>query len=32
MTTVGPMAKVPQLAQEILQGQVRGRVMIDVNA
>jgi alcohol dehydrogenase/acrylyl-CoA reductase (NADPH) len=32
MTTVEPMSKVPQLAQEILKGQVRGRVVIDVNA
>lgn len=32
MTTVEPMSKVPQLAQEILNGQVRGRVVIDVNA
>jgi hypothetical protein len=29
---VEPMSKVPQLAQEILAGQVRGRVVIDVNA
>jgi len=26
------MSKVPQLAQEILDGKVRGRVVIDVNA
>jgi alcohol dehydrogenase/acrylyl-CoA reductase (NADPH) len=32
MTIVEPMAKVPQLAQEILAGKVRGRVVIDVNA
>ena len=32
MTIVEPMSKVPQLAQEILDGKVRGRVVIDVNA
>ena len=32
MTTVEPMSKVPELAQEILKGQVRGRVVVDVNA
>jgi putative YhdH/YhfP family quinone oxidoreductase len=32
MTVVEPMSKVPQLAQEILDGKVRGRVVIDVNA
>ncbi|MGE0826656.1 MAG: MDR family oxidoreductase [Candidatus Binatia bacterium] len=32
MTVVEPMSKVPQLAQAILKGQVRGRVVIDVNA
>src|SRR5581483_6434717 len=32
MTTVEPMSKVPQLAQDILKGQVRGRVVVDVNA
>jgi putative YhdH/YhfP family quinone oxidoreductase len=32
MTIVEPLSKVPQLAGEILQGQVRGRVVIDVNA
>jgi putative YhdH/YhfP family quinone oxidoreductase len=31
MTIVEPMSKVPQLAQEILNGKVRGRVVIDVN-
>ena len=32
MTTVEPMSKVPELAVEILKGQVRGRVVIDVSA
>ncbi len=32
MTTVRPLADVPQIATEILQGQVRGRTVIDVNA
>jgi len=32
MTTVRPLADVPQLASEILKGQVRGRTVIDVNA
>lgn len=32
MTTVEPLSKVPELAAEILKGQVRGRVVIDVNA
>ena len=32
MTTVEPMSKVPELAQAILKGQIRGRVVIDVNA
>ena len=32
MTVVEPMSKVPQLAQEILEGKVRGRVVVDVNA
>ena len=31
MTTVRPLADVPQLATEILSGQVRGRTVIDVN-
>jgi len=26
------MSKVPELAQEILKGHIRGRVVIDVNA
>lgn len=30
--TVEPLAKVPELADKILQGQVKGRVVIDVNA
>ena len=32
MTVVEPLSRVPQLAEEILKGQVRGRVVIDVNA
>ena len=32
MTVVEPMSKVLDLAPQILQGQVRGRVVIDVNA
>jgi acrylyl-CoA reductase (NADPH) len=32
MTTVRPLADVPQLATEILKGKVRGRTVIDVNA
>jgi putative YhdH/YhfP family quinone oxidoreductase len=32
MTTVEPLGKVPELARAILQGQTRGRVVIDVNA
>jgi acrylyl-CoA reductase (NADPH) len=31
-THVVPLAEVPRLAQEILKGQVRGRVVVDVNA
>jgi len=32
MTTVEPMSQLPQLAEQILKGQVRGRMVIDVNA
>ena len=32
MTVVEPMSKVLELAPQILRGQVRGRVVIDVNA
>jgi alcohol dehydrogenase/acrylyl-CoA reductase (NADPH) len=32
MTTVEPMSKLPQLAEEILDGRIRGRVVIDVSA
>ncbi|MGI8492964.1 MAG: MDR family oxidoreductase [Acidimicrobiales bacterium] len=32
MTTVEPFARIPHLAEEILAGQTRGRVVIDVNA
>ena len=32
MTTVAPFAEIPTLAEAILKGQVRGRVVIDVNA
>ncbi len=31
LTTVRPMADLPQLAGEILKGQIRGRTVIDVN-
>ena len=30
--TVEPLAAVPELANTILAGQIRGRVVIDVNA
>jgi len=32
ITTVAPLANLPRLADEILKGQVRGRVVIDVNS
>jgi putative YhdH/YhfP family quinone oxidoreductase len=32
MTTVAPLADVPALAEEILAGRIRGRVVIDVRA
>lgn len=32
MTTVEPLGRVPELAGQILAGQTRGRVVIDVNA
>ncbi|PZA06244.1 MULTISPECIES: MDR family oxidoreductase [unclassified Meiothermus] len=32
MIQVVPLGEVPRLAQEILKGQVRGRVVVDVNA
>lgn len=32
MTVVEPLAKVPLLAEAILNGQIRGRVVVDVNA
>lgn len=32
MTVVEPMSKLPELAQQILAGQIRGRTVIDVNA
>jgi alcohol dehydrogenase/acrylyl-CoA reductase (NADPH) len=32
MTTVEPMSKLPQLAEEILDGRICGRVVIDVSA
>lgn len=32
MTTVAPLSAVPHLAAEILQGRLRGRTVIDVNA
>lgn len=31
MTTVEPMSRLPVLADDILKGQVRGRVVVDVN-
>jgi len=30
--TVEPMSRVPELAEQILEGRIRGRVVIDVNA
>ena len=32
MSAVEPMSKLPELADRILKGQIRGRVIIDVNA
>ncbi len=32
MTTVKPLADVPELAGQILKGQIRGRLVIDLNA
>ena len=32
MTTVVPLAQVPAVGQRILEGQVQGRVVVDVNA
>lgn len=32
LTTVAPMADLPELAGKILKGQIRGRTVIDVNA
>lgn len=32
MTQVAPLADVPELSQQILKGQIRGRVVVDVNA
>jgi hypothetical protein len=32
MTQIRPLTDVPHLADEILKGAVRGRVVIDVNA
>jgi acrylyl-CoA reductase (NADPH) len=32
MTTVEPLARVPELAGEILAGRTRGRVVIDTTA
>jgi len=32
MTTKEPLSRVPELADEILKGKIRGRVVIDVNA
>ena len=30
--TVEPLAKVPELGAAILRGEIRGRVVVDVNA
>jgi acrylyl-CoA reductase (NADPH) len=32
LTTLAPLGAVPELAKSILDGQVRGRTVIDVNA
>ncbi len=32
LTTVEPLRRVPELAEEIVAGRTRGRVVIDVNA
>jgi acrylyl-CoA reductase (NADPH) len=32
MMQVAPLAQIPELSQQILKGQVRGRVVVDVNA
>jgi hypothetical protein len=32
LTTVEPLSRVPDLAQDIVAGRIRGRVVIDVNA
>ena len=32
ISRVEPMSKVPELAQQIIAGKIRGRVVIDVNA
>jgi alcohol dehydrogenase/acrylyl-CoA reductase (NADPH) len=32
MTSVEPLGRVPELAEEILAGHIRGRVVIDVDA
>ena len=32
MTTVAPMSNLPELAEDIVAGRIRGRVVIDVNA
>jgi hypothetical protein len=32
MTTVEPMSNLPALAESILKGETKGRVVIDVNA
>lgn len=32
MVQVAPLADVPELSQQILKGQIRGRVVVDVNA
>ena len=32
LTTLAPLSAVPELAKSILDGQVRGRTVVDVNA
>lgn len=32
MTTVQPMSRLPQLAEDIIAGRIRGRVVIDLAA
>jgi acrylyl-CoA reductase (NADPH) len=32
MTTTAPMSKIPMLSEQILEGKIRGRTVIDINA